>query len=203
MDNPLQVVSPFFWLYDSVFDFGQLDYDVSRCESLLFYFILSFAFLGPYPRHMEVPRLGLSSELQLPAYTTATAMPDLSHVCDLHHKSQQPRILNPLSKARDGTHNLMVPSQIRFHCATTGTLKSLLYFVLPRVLWDSWMFRIRFCSKLGKSLAIISSSILSSSFSLSPLLLGLSFCIHGHTWWFSMGLWCFTSFILFSFCSSA
>ena len=27
---------------------------------------------------MEVPRLGVESELQLPAYATATAMPDLS-----------------------------------------------------------------------------------------------------------------------------
>ena len=32
---------------------------------------------------MEVPRLGAETELQLPAYTTATAMPDLSSVCDL------------------------------------------------------------------------------------------------------------------------
>ena len=29
--------------------------------------------LGPHPRHMEVPRLGVESELQLPAYATATA----------------------------------------------------------------------------------------------------------------------------------
>ena len=29
-------------------------------------------------------------------------------------------IFNPLSKAKDRTRNLMVPSQIRFHCATTG-----------------------------------------------------------------------------------
>ena len=28
---------------------------------------------------------------------------------------------NPLSKARDQTHNLMVPSRILFHCAVTGT----------------------------------------------------------------------------------
>ena len=35
-----------------------------------------------------------------------------SCVCDLHHSSQQRRILNPLSKARDRTHNLTVPSQI-------------------------------------------------------------------------------------------
>ena len=37
----------------------------------------------------------------LPAYTTATAMTDLSHVCNLHHTSWQCQILNPLSKARD------------------------------------------------------------------------------------------------------
>ena len=34
----------------------------------------SFFFLGLHPRHMEVPKLGVKSELQLPAY--ATAMPD-------------------------------------------------------------------------------------------------------------------------------
>ena len=33
---------------------------------------------------MEVPRLGDESELQLLAYTTATATPDLSHMCNLH-----------------------------------------------------------------------------------------------------------------------
>ena len=46
------------------------------------------------------------------AYATATAMWDLSRVCDLHHSSWQRQILNPLSKARDQNHNLMVPSQI-------------------------------------------------------------------------------------------
>ena len=38
-----------------------------------FYFVLFFVFLGPYPWHVEVPRLGVSSKLQLSAYTTATA----------------------------------------------------------------------------------------------------------------------------------
>ena len=74
-----------------------------------FYFILFifFCFLGPYPRHLEVPRLGVESELQLPASTTATEMRDPSHVCDLRHSSRQHRILNPLSKARDWTHILV------------------------------------------------------------------------------------------------
>ena len=33
----------------------------------------------------------------------STMMQDLSHICDLHHNSQQCQILNPLSKARDQT----------------------------------------------------------------------------------------------------
>ena len=50
---------------------------------------------------MEFPRLGVESELELKACTTATAMPDLSHICDLHRHLQQYQILNPLSEARD------------------------------------------------------------------------------------------------------
>ena len=33
-------------------------------------------FLGPYLQHVDVPRLGMELELQLPAYATATAMPN-------------------------------------------------------------------------------------------------------------------------------
>ena len=49
---------------------------------------------------MVVPRLGVKLELQLPAYTTATATRDLSLMCDPHHSSGQREILNPLSEAR-------------------------------------------------------------------------------------------------------
>ena len=52
---------------------------------------------------MEVPRLGVESELQLPAYATATATWDLRSDCNLHRSSQQQQILKPLSKARDQT----------------------------------------------------------------------------------------------------
>ena len=44
-----------------------------------------FSFLGPHPRHMEVSRPGVESELQLTAYTTTIATWDLSHICDLCH----------------------------------------------------------------------------------------------------------------------
>ena len=37
------------------------------------------------PVDMEVPRLGAESELEPPAYTTATATLDLSRIYDLHH----------------------------------------------------------------------------------------------------------------------
>ena len=72
--------------------------------SILFYFILFFFFfLWPHLQHMEVPRLGVESELQPLAYTMATATQDPSCVCDLPHSSRQHRILNPLSEARDRT----------------------------------------------------------------------------------------------------
>lgn len=57
--------------------------------------------------HMEVPSLGDELELQLPAYTTATATPDSSHTCNLSHSLWQCQILNTLSEARDRTCLLM------------------------------------------------------------------------------------------------
>ena len=67
----------------------------------LFFFFLPF--LGQHLQHVKVPWLRVESELQLPAYTTATATRDLSRICDLHHSSQQRQIHNPLSEARDQT----------------------------------------------------------------------------------------------------
>ena len=64
-------------------------------------------FLGPHWLHMEVSKLGVQSELQLPAYTTTSATWDPSLVCNLHHSLWQHGILNPLSKSKDPTHILM------------------------------------------------------------------------------------------------
>ena len=77
---------------------------------------------------MEVPRLGVESELQLPAYTGATAFRDLSRVCDLHHSSRRCWILNPLSKARGQTHILMDPSQVRLLLSHEGNSENPLVF---------------------------------------------------------------------------
>ena len=58
---------------------------LSTPQSLCFVVVLVWVFLvflGPHLRHLEVPRRGVASELQLPASTTATATPGPSRVCD-------------------------------------------------------------------------------------------------------------------------
>ena len=66
-----------------------------------------FFFLQLHLQHMEVPGPGAELELQMPAYTRATATPDLSCICDLCGSLQQCRILNTLIEARDRTRILM------------------------------------------------------------------------------------------------
>ena len=91
---------------------------------------IQFVFLGLHLWHMAVPRWGVESELQLRAYTSATAKWDLSHVCDLHHSSQQRQILNPLSEARDRTRTSWVPVRFVTYGAATGTLIMFKYTIL-------------------------------------------------------------------------
>ena len=104
---------------------------------IYFYFIF-FVFLGPHLWHMEVPGLGVESELQLLAYTTATATPDLSPICNLHHSSRQHWILNPLSEGRNRTCTLMDTSQLRFRWAMMGT-PTLLFKLFPLEAVRIWM----------------------------------------------------------------
>ena len=96
---------------------------------------ICFCCLGPHPWHMDIPRLGVQSELWLPA--TATATSDPSRICDLHHSSWQCRILIPLSEARDQTGNLMVTSRIHFHCAMMGTQNVAYFYIFPDMLSSS------------------------------------------------------------------
>ena len=84
----------------------------SKTMTISFFFFL--VFLGLHPQQMEVPRLGVKLKLQLLAYTTATAIPDLSCVCNLCHSSQQHQVLNSLSEARDQTCVLMDTSWVRY-----------------------------------------------------------------------------------------
>ena len=86
-------------------------YKLEMPPSYSAYSLQTFFFLQLHLQHMKIPRLGVESELQLPAYAPATAMLDPNHICNLLH-SWQHQILNPLGKARDGTHILMDTSQV-------------------------------------------------------------------------------------------
>ena len=98
-----------------------MDFSRFLKENYFIPFFFFFYFLGPHSWHMEVPRLGVDLELQLPAHTTVTAMEGLCHVCNLHHSLGQPQILDPLSEARDQNPILRDTSRVFFRCPTVGT----------------------------------------------------------------------------------
>ena len=76
---------------------------------------------------MDIPRLGIESELQLPPYASTTATPDPCYICNLHHSAQQCQILNPLSRARVWIHILMHTSRVHDHWATRELQGSFLF----------------------------------------------------------------------------
>ena len=101
-------------------------------EVLIYLFIHLFCFLGRHLRHMEVPSLGVKSELQLWAYATATSMPDPRHICDLHHSSRQHWILKHW--ARPGIKSASSWILVRFVSAEAQRNS-------PEVLFQSGMSR--------------------------------------------------------------
>ena len=117
--QPSHPLSPFHHILAQLASFWFYQTTKFLSPFSLFYFLKFF--VGLHPRHMEVPRLGVRLELRLLAYATATALWDLRCLCDLHHSSQQCRIPDSLSKARDGTRLLTDTSRVCFHCATMGT----------------------------------------------------------------------------------
>ena len=94
---------------------------------LPFFFFFFGLFKGSTRSIWRVPGQRSNQSCKLLAYVRATATPDPSHVCDLHHSLRQGRILNPLSEARDQTCNLMIPRWICFHCYMMGTPIQLLF----------------------------------------------------------------------------
>ena len=104
--------SAYYLFHDVLFTaLKHMFFNPSVCSYFFF-----FCSLGLHLWHMEVPRLVVQSELQLPAYTTATAsgIRSASATYTTAHN-------NPLSEARNQTCNLMVTSWVRFHHAMMGT----------------------------------------------------------------------------------
>ena len=123
-------------------------YEPSVCLPFSFSSFVLFCFLGFLLQHLHVPRLGVESELKLPAYTTATAPWDPGCVCSLCHSSRQCQILKPLSEARDGTHILVdtrgVPNPLNRNgnsCILLERNYRFIYLDLLTIFWlDCWVF---------------------------------------------------------------
>ena len=103
---------------------GLILFEIQPNYSFLFiYFLLPFFFFlfrAAPPGYGSFQARG-QSELQLPAYTTATAIQDTSLIYDLHHSSRQHQIPDPQSEARDRTLIITHTSQICLHRVTMGT----------------------------------------------------------------------------------
>ena len=97
-------------------------------------FFFSFFFLGLHLKQMEVPGLGVESELQLLVYTTATVTPDPNHICDLCCSLWQCWMLNPLSETRDWTLILVDISWVLNLLSHNGNSGILLYIKVST--WD-------------------------------------------------------------------
>ena len=74
---------------------------------------------------MEIPRRGVESVLQLLAYTTAKAIPNLRRICVLCTSLRQHQILNPLSEARDQICILMNTSQVLNRLSHSGNSQNI------------------------------------------------------------------------------
>ena len=100
-----------YFRFFSIIDY----YKILKTEteySFLYYTVLSCSHslshslsLRLYLQYMEVPRLGVESELQLPVHTTATAMTNPSHICNLYHSSWQHQ-MDPCPTERGQGSNL-------------------------------------------------------------------------------------------------
>ena len=110
---------------------------------ILFKFFIFLLFRATHAAYRGSQARGPIGAVAARLHHRATAMQDPSHVCDqhhsswqCHHSSWQPQLLNLLSRARDRTHNLTVPSQIRFCCTTTGT--PILQLLLTALIVHRW-----------------------------------------------------------------
>ena len=104
--SPSEPNDDFFYFYYSFLNF--------------YYFLARGVEFMATPATCYVSRLGDESELQLPVYTTATAMGNPSRIWDLHHSSWQHQILNSLREARNQTCILMDTSRVSLPLSHDG-----------------------------------------------------------------------------------
>ena len=105
------------------------------------FFFFFFGFLGLHSWHMEVSRLAIIGVGAASLHHSHSNTRSKPWVCDLQDSSRQCWIHNPLSKARDWTYNLMVPSWI-----VSAELRQKLPWVEFKYLYDA---KFGFLSLLG------------------------------------------------------
>ena len=120
------------WLYNKRIRVASSDYLVTTQNTcrvgqdfyfiFLFFYFSIFFLLWLHLQHVEVPRLGVKSELQLPAYTTVMA------VGNPNHSSWQHWILNPLARPGIEPASTWILGRFINHWATVGTPMSFLFF---------------------------------------------------------------------------
>ena len=93
---------------------------------------------------MEIPRLEAESELQLPAYTTATETLDPSCIFNLHHRLWQGWIFIPLSEDRGQTYILMDTSWVLNLLSQNGNTEKILKGVKKNI-WQFFTFQRILC----------------------------------------------------------
>ena len=88
-------------------------------QHIFFFFSFFFFFLLYHLWHMEVPGLGIESELQLLAYATATATQDLSHV----YTVSKPQLAGNAGSLTHGMRPGIEPASWRTLCWVPNLLR--------------------------------------------------------------------------------
>ena len=124
---------------------------------------------------MDVPRLGVKPQLQLPGYATATATatPNPSRICDIHPTHHNAGSLNHWARPRIEPASPWILVRFLTHGATTGTPErcDLLISKFP-------FFRIELDSR--SDIAVLSLPLESVTWRLGACGLGTNVRIQGH-----------------------
>ena len=104
----------FFHRFAFIYTTGSLLANQKYTDFILYFLFPSFFFKGLHLQHMEVPRLGVPSELQLLAYTRVMATQDPNCVCNLPQLTAVPDP-KPTERGQRLNQVLINASRVHWH----------------------------------------------------------------------------------------